>query len=61
MSSQKSRGRPPKKVISSPELSSPDYDAAPLLEQINSTNTFKFMEDTNFVNEAGSMEVIRIP
>ena len=58
MSSQRGRGRPPKKVNSSPEPSSADDGAVPLLKQTSSTNTFKFLEDTNFVNEAGSMEVI---
>lgn len=59
LSSERVRARPPKKFISSSKISSTNDETAPLLEQISSTNTITSLEDTNFMNEPASMEVIQ--
>ena len=59
LSSERARARPPKKFISSSKISSTNDETAPLLEQISSANTITSLEDTNFMNEPASMEVIQ--
>ena len=58
MSTQRNRGRPPKKANSSPELSSTDDDTASTLSEQTSTATITSLEETNFINETTSKEVI---
>ena len=61
MSSQRGRWRPPKKVNSSPGLSSAYDETATLLGRASSTGTVTLLEDTKFINEAASIKVIHTP